>query len=69
MALRCVKLSKRAPISFHTYLRVQTVCFPGHTAIQWSIVVSIFCAGAPFGATLGGICAGMQQLVWRQQQT
>jgi MFS family permease len=41
----------------HTALMLQTVCFPGHSPLQWSIVVSIFCAGAPFGSTLGGIVA------------
>ena len=35
------------------------VVFPGHTTWQWSLAVSVFALGAPFGAIAGGKLAGM----------
>jgi len=35
----------------------QDVVFPDHTIIQWSLAVSAFAIGGPFGAIAGGILA------------
>lgn len=33
------------------------VVFPGHTTTEWSIAVSAFAIGGPFGAMIGGLLA------------
>ncbi|GKY96641.1 hypothetical protein MPSEU_000623700 [Mayamaea pseudoterrestris] len=33
------------------------VVFPSHTTLEWSLAVSAFCLGGPFGAVAGGILA------------
>jgi len=32
----------------------EVVAFPGHTTLMWSIAVSAFCVGAPFGSAVAG---------------
>lgn len=34
-----------------------SVVFPGHSTLSWSMAVSAFCLGGPFGAIAGGILA------------
>lgn len=35
----------------------QEVVFPGHSTLQWSIAVSAFAVGGPFGSVIGGVLA------------
>jgi len=35
----------------------EAVVFPGHSLMEWSLVVSAFAIGGPFGALIGGFCA------------
>jgi SP family facilitated glucose transporter-like MFS transporter 3 len=36
------------------------VVFPGHSTLEWTIAVSIYCLGGPFGAVAGGVLADSQ---------
>lgn len=35
----------------------EAVVFPGHTTVIWSVAVSAFAIGGPFGSIVGGILA------------
>ena len=50
--LNCVT----CPISYNTGVMnaPSSVVFPGHTTLAWSLAVSSFAVGGPFGALVGG---------------
>lgn len=38
---------------------LDSVVFPGHSTLEWSLAVSVFAVGGPFGAVLAGMMANM----------
>ena len=55
----CVAILSQFLVGYNTGVMnaPQAVVFPDHTTLEWSIAVSAFAVGGPFGSIIGGFLA------------